>query len=185
MPRYPKQQRLLGLKKASVTTHAHPPTYLPVSQLASLQQAKFDVILIDPPFSSSFTWTDLQDLPIPALSADPSFVLLWVGSGAGDGLERGREVLAKWGFRRCEDIVWVKTNTTSNSGPGVRLLIWGRGETFLTLCRRPTLRQRLYWCARSSTVLWASAAQSVGPQIVGLFTVTSVCTLLSFFLSFT
>ena len=121
--RYPKQQRLLGLKKASVNTHAHPPTYLPISQLSSLQQSKFDVILIDPPFSSSFTWTDLQDLPIPALSADPSFVLLWVGSGAGDGLERGREVLAKWGFRRCEDIVWVKTNTMSNNGPGVRPLI--------------------------------------------------------------
>lgn len=128
LPRYPKQQRLLGLKKTSVNTHAHPPTYLPISQLASLQQAKFDVILIDPPFSSSFTWSDLQDLPIPALSADPSFVLLWVGSGAGDGLERGREVLAKWGFRRCEDIVWVKTNTTNNSGPGVRFFIWNRSR---------------------------------------------------------
>ena len=121
--RYPKQQRLLGLKKASVNTHAHPPTYLSLSQLSSLQQTKFDVILIDPPFSSSFSWTDLQDLPIPALSADPSFVLLWVGSGAGDGLERGREVLARWGFRRCEDIVWVKTNAMSNNGPGVRVFV--------------------------------------------------------------
>ncbi|KAG8832861.1 folylpolyglutamate synthase [Serendipita sp. 399] len=43
---------------------------------------------------------------------------MWVGHGNSDGLERGREVLAKWGFRRCEDIVWVKTNKTSNSGPG-------------------------------------------------------------------
>ena len=86
-----------------------------------MQGSKFDVILIDPPFSSSYTWDDVQDLPIPTLAADPSFVLLWVGSGAGEGLERGREVMAKWGFRRCEDIIWVKTNKTSNNGPGVRL----------------------------------------------------------------
>ncbi|OBZ74788.1 N6-adenosine-methyltransferase subunit METTL14, partial [Grifola frondosa] len=115
---YPKQRRLLALKKAAVASHALPPTFLPYSQLASLHPSKFDVILIDPPFSSSFTWDDLQDLPIPALAADPSFVLMWVGSGSGEGLERGREVMAKWGFRRCEDIVWVKTNHTSNRGPG-------------------------------------------------------------------
>lgn len=117
--RYPKQQRLLALKKASVAQHALAPRYLPFSSLSSLHPSKFDVILIDPPFSSSFTWEDLQDLPIPALAADPSFVLMWVGSGAGEGLERGREIMAKWGFRRCEDIVWVKTNNTTNQGPGV------------------------------------------------------------------
>jgi mRNA m6A methyltransferase non-catalytic subunit len=54
------------------------------------------------------------------MAADPSFIFLWVGSGAGDGLEKGREVLAKWGYRRCEDIVWVKTNREANKGPGVR-----------------------------------------------------------------
>lgn len=100
--------------------HAAAPRYLPFSSLSSLHPSKFDVVLIDPPFSSSFTWDDLQELPIPALAADPSYVLMWVGSGAGDGLERGREVMAKWGFRRCEDIVWVKTNSTTNRGPGVR-----------------------------------------------------------------
>ncbi|KAI0668886.1 MT-A70-domain-containing protein [Trametes maxima] len=115
---YPKQQRLLSLKKAAVAEHAFPPTFLPYSELSTLHPAKFDVILIDPPFSSSFSWDDLQNLPIPALAADPSFVLMWVGSGSGDGLERGREVMAKWGFRRCEDIVWVKTNKTTNNGPG-------------------------------------------------------------------
>lgn len=80
------------------------------------------MILLDPPFSSSFGWDQLQELPVPNLAADPSFVFLWVGSGAGEGLERGREVLAKWGYRRCEDVVWVKTNKTSNQGPGVRHL---------------------------------------------------------------
>ncbi|KAJ7657908.1 MT-A70-domain-containing protein [Mycena polygramma] len=115
---YPKQQRLLNLKKQSVNSHSVAPSYLPYSKLQSLHPAKFDVILLDPPFSSSFTWEHLQDLPIPALAADPSFVFLWVGSGAGEGLESGREVLAKWGYRRCEDVVWVKTNNTTNRGPG-------------------------------------------------------------------
>ena len=118
--RYPKQQRLLNLKKASVNQYSLPPTYLPHSSLTSLHPLKFDVILLDPPFSSSFTWDHLQELPIPSLAGDPSFVFLWVGSGAGEGLERGREILAKWGYRRCEDVVWVKTNNTSNQGPGVR-----------------------------------------------------------------
>ncbi|KAF8890670.1 MT-A70-domain-containing protein, partial [Infundibulicybe gibba] len=115
---YPKQQRLLNLKKASVNSHSLPPSYLPFTELSRLQPSKFDVILIDPPFSSSFTWDHLQELPIPSLAADPSFVFLWVGSGAGEGLERGREILAKWGYRRCEDVVWVKTNRSSNRGPG-------------------------------------------------------------------
>ncbi|KAK7035359.1 regulatory protein [Paramarasmius palmivorus] len=115
---YPKQQRLLNLKKASVKQYSLPPSYLPFSELNTLIPCKFDVILLDPPFSSSFNWDDLQALPVPSLAADPSFVFLWVGSGAGDGLERGREVLAKWGYRRCEDVVWVKTNKCSNKGPG-------------------------------------------------------------------
>jgi 16S rRNA G966 N2-methylase RsmD len=119
--RYPKQQRLLALKKASVAASASPPAYLPLASLDSLQPSKFDVILIDPPYSSSFSWDTLAALPIPALAADPSFIFLWVGSGAGEGLERGREVLANWRYRRCEDVVWVKTNKTTNSGPGVRL----------------------------------------------------------------
>jgi len=119
--RYPKQQRLLSLKKASVKNTSLAPLYLPFAELTSLHPSKFDVILLDPPFSSKFTWDNLQELPIPSLAADPSFIFLWVGSGAGEGLERGREVLAKWGYRRCEDIVWVKTNKTMNQGPGVRI----------------------------------------------------------------
>ena len=103
-----------------MASHCLAPSYLPYADLKSLHPSKFDVILIDPPFSSSFTWENLQDLPIPSLAADPSFLLVWVGSGAGEGLERGREVMAKWGFRRCEDIVWVKTNKTTKRGPGVR-----------------------------------------------------------------
>lgn len=118
--RYPKQQRLLALKKAAVVDSALPPYHIHLSALTTIPPCKFDVILIDPPFSSTFTWDTLQAIPIPSLAADPSFVFLWVGSGAGEGLEKGREVLAKWGYRRCEDIVWIKTNKESNAGPGVR-----------------------------------------------------------------
>lgn len=119
--RYPKQQRLLNLKKESVDNHAVSPSYLPFQQISTLHPYKFDVILLDPPFNSSFGWDDLQQLPIPSLAADPSFIFMWVGSGAGEGLERGREVLAKWNYRRCEDVVWVKTNADSNRGPGVSI----------------------------------------------------------------
>lgn len=30
--------------------------------------------------------------------------------GSAEGLDAGRHCLRKWGFRRCEDIVWIKTN---------------------------------------------------------------------------
>lgn len=148
--RYPKQQRLLQLKKASVNNYAVPPSFLPLDELSTLHPCKFDVILIDPPFSSSFTWENLQDLPVPSLAADPSFVFLWVGSGAGEGLERGREVLAKWGYRRCEDVVWVKTNKTTNLGPGVRVLPPDFGHLLSLLTRLIPQRHR-YLRERSST----------------------------------
>ncbi|KAG7087584.1 hypothetical protein E1B28_013538 [Marasmius oreades] len=122
---YPKQHRLLTLKKTAVRSHSLQPTYLPFSEISSiltsstLPSCKFDVILLDPPFSSSFTWDTLQSLPIPQLAADPSFIFLWVGSGTCDGLERGRDILGKWGYRRCEDVVWVRTNKgRADHGPG-------------------------------------------------------------------
>ncbi|KZS99408.1 uncharacterized protein LAESUDRAFT_765567, partial [Laetiporus sulphureus 93-53] len=172
---YPKQQRLLSLKKASVARYALPPTYLPFSHLATLHPSKFDVILIDPAVSSSFTWDHLQELP-PILAADPSYMLMWVCSGAGDGLERGREVMAKWGFRRCEDIVWVKTNHISNHGPGWFVhcnvdtdVMIGEGDTSDPMLKPPetyTLienfclgmrRLELFGCARTLRRGWVTA----------------------------
>jgi N6-adenosine-specific RNA methylase IME4 len=47
------------------------------------------------------------------VAATPSFVFLWCGSG--EGLEHGRRCLDKWGFRRVEDIVWLKTNKTNKA----------------------------------------------------------------------
>ncbi|WWD17063.1 hypothetical protein CI109_101500 [Kwoniella shandongensis] len=123
---YPALKKLMTLKSQLVETTSHPPLYLhlsipsPPTILSSLSPARFDVILINPfaafPSSSSAgIWESTASLQIRQLSSDPGFVFLWVGKGDEDGLERGRECFAKWGFRRAEDIVWVKTNKASQT----------------------------------------------------------------------
>lgn len=99
----------------SSADHSIPPTYLSSSStssaLQSLQPHRFDVILLSPPADTPFE--ELRSLELGRVAASPGFVWLWVGSGAkgdGIGLERGRELIAEWGYRRCEDIVWLKTN---------------------------------------------------------------------------
>lgn len=52
--------------------------------------------------------TQLAALPVESLAATPSFLFLWLPTS--DSLEIGRALLQRWGFRRAEDIVWVKTN---------------------------------------------------------------------------
>lgn len=113
--RYPKLRHLMELKHEQVSKQAHPALHLPfdsandsLMSLTSHLPIPFDVILIDPP--PSYDWTKITSIPIRLISADPSFVFLWVGDAAGEGLEKGREALLKWGFRRCEEILWVKPN---------------------------------------------------------------------------
>ncbi|CAG8544715.1 2050_t:CDS:2 [Acaulospora colombiana] len=123
---YPKLKDLTKLKNALVSSRATPPTYLKADlrsfELKSIG-TKFDVILIDPPLkdllidgyfykhnrllnsSSSIHYANLK---IEDVAATPSFIFIW--SGDADGLDRGRQLLLKWGYRRCEDIVWIKTN---------------------------------------------------------------------------
>ena len=48
-----------------------------------------------------------------SVAAARSFVFLWCGSA--EGLDKGRDCLKKWGFRRCEDICWVKMNQKNSS----------------------------------------------------------------------
>lgn len=80
-------------------TYLHMPTYdLAAATLMShLSTRFFDCILIDPP--DDLSWNALSVLPVPQLAAQPSFVWIWCGSANTDGLERGRELLAKWGYR--------------------------------------------------------------------------------------
>ena len=110
--RYPALRKLMDLKTEHVDSNSHPPLQLPLADTSSgtistaTAGTRFDVILLRP----TGTWAETAELPIRNLSADPSFVFLWVGKGDDEGLEKGRECFAKWGFRRAEDIVWVKTN---------------------------------------------------------------------------
>lgn len=120
---YPKLKELIRLKDELIAQTATPPMYLKcdLKQSCQLRQldCKFDVILIDPPLeeyqrtqgvtkSKFWSWEDLMHLEIEEIAAPRSFIFLWCGSS--DGLDLGRKCLRKWGFRRCEDICWIKTN---------------------------------------------------------------------------
>lgn len=121
---YPKLKELIRLKDEQIKERATPPMYLKTDlstfDLNSVG-TKFDVILIDPPLEeyqrrasgiafnwSPWDWEEIMNLKIEDISAQRSFVFLWCG--AYEGLDLGRVCLKKWGFRRCEDICWVKTN---------------------------------------------------------------------------
>jgi N6-adenosine-specific RNA methylase IME4 len=64
---------------------------------------------------SFWTFEEIGNLKIEQVSATPSFIFLWCGSE--EGLDQGRLLLKKWGYRRCEDIVWLKTNKDSQETP--------------------------------------------------------------------
>jgi len=120
---YPKLQELIRLKDDLIAETAHPPMYLKCDlEKYDLKQlnTKFDVILIEPPLeeysrtygvtnTKFWDWDKIMALDIVEVSAPRCFVFLWCGSS--DGLDLGRLCLQNWGFRRCEDICWIRTNT--------------------------------------------------------------------------
>ncbi|XP_061364477.1 N6-adenosine-methyltransferase non-catalytic subunit MTB-like [Gastrolobium bilobum] len=132
---YPKLRELIQKKDEIVEKSASTPMYykcdLKEFELSpEFFGTKFDVILIDPPWEEYvhrapgvadhmeyWTFEEIMNLKIEAIADTPSFIFLWVGDAV--GLEQGRQCLKKWGFRRCEDICWVKTNK-SNATPGLR-----------------------------------------------------------------
>ena len=123
---YPKMNELIKLKNDVLIKRATPPMWLKCDlktfDLSTL--GKFDVILIDPPLpeyyrrAKSFgvdlapfepwTFDEIQNLRVDLIADNCCFLFLWVGSN--EGLDKGRELLKNWNFRRCEDIVWIKTN---------------------------------------------------------------------------
>ncbi|KAG2707712.1 hypothetical protein I3760_05G160300 [Carya illinoinensis] len=132
---YPKLRELIQKKDEIVAKSASPPMYYRID-LKEFELSpeffgtKFDVILVDPPWEEYvhrapgvadhmeyWTFEEIMNLKIEAIADTPSFIFLWVGDGV--GLEQGRQCLKKWGFRRCEDICWVKTNKTTAT-PGLR-----------------------------------------------------------------
>lgn len=121
---YPKLKDFNFLKDELIRKTNTPPMYLRCDlenfDLTELG-TKFEVILIQPPLEEyrkqagmssdmgkAFSWDDIMGLEIEEVAAPRSFVFLWCGSS--DGLDHGRRCLKKWGFRRCEDICWIKTN---------------------------------------------------------------------------
>lgn len=126
---YPKLNELIKLKNDILQKRATPAMWiqcdLKTFDLSKL--GKFDVILIDPPLpeyyhraksfgieTEEFTpWTfeEIQKLQIEQLADNCCFIFLWVGNE--EGLDKGRQLFQSWKFRRCEDIVWVKTNRLS------------------------------------------------------------------------
>ncbi|KAF2312247.1 hypothetical protein GH714_028745 [Hevea brasiliensis] len=132
---YPKLRELIQKKDEIVAKSASAPMYLKCDLhefdfSPEFFGTKFDVILVDPPWEEYvhrapgvadhmeyWTFEEILNLKIEAIADTPSFIFLWVGDGV--GLEQGRQCLKKWGFRRCEDICWVKTNK-SNATPGLR-----------------------------------------------------------------
>lgn len=49
---------------------------------------------------------EMRKLNIPSLQEN-GYIFLWV---TGRAMELGRECLKIWGYERCDEIIWVKTN---------------------------------------------------------------------------
>lgn len=74
---------------------------------------KYDAIMLDPPWDihMNLPYGTLKDKEMKALKIrqlqDHGVCFLWV---TGRALELGRECLTEWGYRRVEELVWIKTN---------------------------------------------------------------------------
>ena len=123
---YPKLNELIKLKNEVLQKRATPSMWIQcdLKKFDLSVLGKFDVILIDPPLPEYYrraqnlgvdlspfkpwTFEEIQNLRVDLLADTCCFLFLWVG--AGEGLDKGRQLLKNWTFRRCEDIVWIKTN---------------------------------------------------------------------------
>ncbi|XP_078482088.1 N(6)-adenosine-methyltransferase subunit METTL3-like [Ciona intestinalis] len=82
--------------------------YLDVSVLG-----KFSVIMADPPWDihMELPYGTMQDTEMRALRiqdlSDDGLMFLWV---TGRAMELGRELFDCWGYKRCDELIWVKTN---------------------------------------------------------------------------
>ncbi|KAK7114395.1 N(6)-adenosine-methyltransferase catalytic subunit METTL3-like [Littorina saxatilis] len=74
---------------------------------------KCAVVMADPPWDihmelpyGTMGDDEMRRLDLPSLQ-DEGFIFLWV---TGRAMELGRECLDTWGYKRCDEIIWVKTN---------------------------------------------------------------------------
>ncbi|KAJ8303605.1 hypothetical protein KUTeg_020001 [Tegillarca granosa] len=74
---------------------------------------KCAVIMADPPWDihmelpyGTMSDDEMRKLPVPVLQ-DDGYIFLWV---TGRAMELGRECLDLWGYKRIDELIWVKTN---------------------------------------------------------------------------
>lgn len=92
----------------------------------------------------------MRRLPIPALQPDWGILCLWV---TGRAMELGRELFSVWGYRRVDELVWVKVNQLQ------RLIRTGRTGHWLK-CVRPTPSQCVLISMQSYVRAFACCCQS-------------------------
>lgn len=70
--------------------------------------------MADPPWDihmslpyGTMTDDELRRLPLPQLQPDWGVLALWV---TGRAMELGRELFSVWGYKRVDEVVWVKVN---------------------------------------------------------------------------
>lgn len=119
-PGYPRLNRLDRLKRDLVKTTAHNPLFIPFhfnpyfpSSLREIlgSHNKFDAILLNVP--KGVRIQDLYGLRIDQICHLPSFLFLLIPQSTSANLEEARALIQHWGYRRAEDIVWIKSNTQS------------------------------------------------------------------------
>ncbi|CAH1780289.1 unnamed protein product [Owenia fusiformis] len=74
---------------------------------------KFAVIMADPPWDihmelpyGTMADDEMRRMAVPYLQ-DDGYLFLWV---TGRAMELGRECMKLWGYERCDELIWVKTN---------------------------------------------------------------------------
>lgn len=127
----PRTQELLKLKAKLIAERNHPAVHLKadIFKLDLTGFPQFDVIVVDPPWEEykkrvwniplitqsekmeTLSFEEIRAIPIPKLAANPSFIFLWAGS---EHLEHARMLFKAWGVKRCEDVVWIKSNKASS-----------------------------------------------------------------------
>ena len=124
---YPKLNQLIKLKNDLIKRRSHPPMYIKqdIRTFDLTQLGIFDVILMDPPWPEYKTraknmpifkqdekmeaWSlnQIASIKLNKISGTPSFLFIWAGS---EHLDDARTLMRLWGYKRCEDIVWLKSN---------------------------------------------------------------------------
>jgi N6-adenosine-specific RNA methylase IME4 len=75
----------------------------------------------------------IKAIDVASIASQRCFVFLWCGSS--DGLDKGRECMRKWGFRRCEDICWIKTNKNKGNKSNKSIMTTGIFQTTKVLSK--------------------------------------------------